>query len=85
MLSHCANPKCRKPLHYLREGRIFVFDLSSDTPDGSGKRTRRLEHYWLCGACSESLAMEQSESGVVVARRRARVQQFQLTPTAIAS
>ena len=27
MVNQCANPKCGKPLHYLREGRIFVFDL----------------------------------------------------------
>ena len=27
MVNQCANPSCAKPLHYLREGRIFVFDL----------------------------------------------------------
>ena len=86
MVSQCANPKCGKPLHYLREGRIFVFDVSRGTADGSGKRTRRLEHFWLCGACSESLAMEQSPDGVrMVARRRARIREFPLTTSAIAS
>ena len=25
MVSHCANPACRAPLHYLRGGRLFFF------------------------------------------------------------
>jgi hypothetical protein len=86
MVSQCANPKCGKPLHYLREGRIFVFELANDIAAGNGKRVRRLEHYWLCGPCSQTLAMEQSADGVrVVPRRRARVQEFPLTPSVIAS
>ena len=62
MVNQCANPKCGKPLHYLREGRIFVFDL----PDASvpvpapGGRARRLQHFWLCGTCSETMVMEQT-------------------------
>ncbi|HEX4065718.1 MAG TPA: hypothetical protein VHZ09_06805 [Acidobacteriaceae bacterium] len=47
---------------------------------------RRLEHYWLCGVCSQTLAMEQAADGVhVVPRRRARVQEFPMTPSVIAS
>jgi len=70
MVSHCANPKCAKPLHYLREGRIFVFDVADRTgPDG--KRSRRMEHYWLCGVCSQTMAMEQSATGVRVVMRPA--------------
>lgn len=85
MVNHCANPKCAKPLHYLREGRIFVFDVPS-TNDGTGKRTRRMEHYWLCGACSQTLVMQQSAEGVrVVARRRAEVQAFPVAPQGVAS
>lgn len=75
MVSHCANPKCAKPLHYLREGRIFVFDVQSGVADKNGKLSRRMEHYWLCGSCSQTLAMEQSRDGVrVVPRLRNRVQ-----------
>lgn len=86
MVSQCANPKCGKPLHYLREGRIFVFDVSTGAADGSGKRARQLEHFWLCGACSQNLAMEQSADGVrVVARRRTHIREFPLRPSAIAS
>jgi hypothetical protein len=86
MVSHCANPKCAKPLHYLREGRIFVFDVAAGEPDGRGKRSRRMEHYWLCGVCSQTLAMQQSPDGVrVVARVRSRVQEFSSARTAMAS
>jgi hypothetical protein len=84
MVSHCANPKCAKPLHYLREGRIFVFDVTNEAGT-SGKHSRRMEHYWLCGLCSQSMAMEQSKDGVrVVARVRSPVQ-VTLTNSALAS
>ncbi|MFP5226292.1 MAG: hypothetical protein ACLGXA_01590 [Acidobacteriota bacterium] len=87
MVSHCANPKCAKPLHYLREGRIFVFDVTAGEVDKkSGKHPRRMEHYWLCGECSQTLAMEQSAEGVrVVPRVRGRVERMPLVGSAIAS
>ncbi|HEX3940603.1 MAG TPA: hypothetical protein VHX11_03880 [Acidobacteriaceae bacterium] len=58
MVSHCSNPNCMKPLRYLREGRIFVFDL----PDFRAKRgvSRHLEHFWLCGSCSRHFSLEQA-------------------------
>ncbi len=64
MVSNCANPNCGKPLHYLREGRIYVFDVPAGTDDVSGKRTRRLEHFWLCGACAQTMVMQQSTEGI---------------------
>jgi|HubBroStandDraft_6_1064221.scaffolds.fasta_scaffold1419730_2 hypothetical protein len=86
MVSHCANPKCGKPLHYLRDGRIFVFDVTAIEADENGKRSRRMEHYWLCGVCAQTMAMEQSADGVrVVERRRGRVQEIPLIRSAIAS
>lgn len=71
MVNQCANPTCSKPLHYLREGRIFVFDV----PDGAtqkidGAKGRRMVHYWLCGACSEGLVLKHSkDEGVRVLPR----------------
>jgi len=86
MVNHCANPKCAKPLHYLREGRIFVFDVSTSEVDKNGKRSRRMEHYWLCGECSRTLAMEQSAEGVrVVPRARGFVQEVPMVRSAMAS
>jgi hypothetical protein len=64
MVDNCANPKCAKPLHYLREGRIVVFDVAGPETGADGKRSRRMEHYWLCGACAESLVLERTNDGI---------------------
>jgi hypothetical protein len=60
MVNQCANPTCGKPLHYLREGRIFVFDLPDPNVPGPGGRARGLQPFWLCGRCSETMVMEQT-------------------------
>ena len=54
MVSNCANPICHKPLHYLREGKIFLFSRTrkSASEDGSSL-PHRLEHFWLCGDCAK--------------------------------
>lgn len=62
MVDRCANPQCAKPLHYLRDGRIFVFDV--DEKNGpSGKRSYHVEHYWLCDLCSQTLTVERTIEG----------------------
>jgi hypothetical protein len=66
MVNNCANPKCGKPLHYLREGRIFVFDLPEEVSAVGGKKKRRIEHFWLCGECSRTMEMLQSKDRVQV-------------------
>lgn len=86
MVSQCANPKCAKPLHYLRDGRVFVFDVGASETSVNGKRMRKMEHFWLCGECSRTLAMEQSPEGVkLVPRTRRRVEAFPMAPSAMAS
>ncbi len=66
MISCCANPACGKPLHYLREGRIYVFEtVAVAAAAGGTARPRRLEHYWLCGDCSLTLALVQDTRGRV--------------------
>ena len=69
MVSNCANPKCAKPLHYLRDGRVFRFDIPDQKLAINGKRTRHIEHFWLCGVCSETLVMEHSAGMVRVASK----------------
>ena len=64
MVSHCANPKCAKPLHYLGDGRVFVFDVPDTIGAAGAKRMRHIEHFWLCGTCSQTMAMQQSSEGV---------------------
>jgi len=67
MVNHCCNPKCNKTLQYLREGKIYVFDVmdSKSTGSSNGSYPHHMEHYWLCGPCSETLFLEQSsEMGI---------------------
>ena len=63
MVNYCANEGCGKPLHYLRDGRIYVFDASAGNTEAGKKRERRLEHYWLCGACAQTLMLVQDTHG----------------------
>jgi hypothetical protein len=65
MVNNCANPGCGKPLHYLREGRIYIFDGSAGTTAPGEKRQRHLDHYWLCGPCAETLMLEQDAQGLI--------------------
>jgi hypothetical protein len=65
MVNHCANPQCCKPLHYLREGRVYVFDVTRPASANSERTARRMEHFWLCGVCSESYFLEQVEDRTV--------------------
>lgn len=64
MVSHCANPKCAKPLHYLREGHIFIFDTATAHSESGGKRLRHLEHFWLCGTCSQAMTLAEQEGKI---------------------
>jgi hypothetical protein len=76
MVNFCANPGCGKPLHYLRDGRIYVFDASVGTTVPGAKRERRLEHYWLCGPCAQTLLLIQDAQGwVQVMSRQRAIQQ----------
>ena len=72
MVNSCANPKCAKPLLYLREGRIFVFE--AEEKEGA-KSVHSIKHFWLCGACSQTLRLEKTNAGVrVVPKRSPRAQ-----------
>lgn len=81
MVSKCANPNCSTTFHYFREGKIFQVEM-----DGSGEtrptgpqliaspgKTPRLEHFWLCGRCANTmtLVLEQGKGVSAVPRERA--------------
>jgi hypothetical protein len=68
MVNVCANPDCGKPLHYLREGKIFVFQIPN--PGASDEIPRHLEHFWLCGDCSGSRTLVQDSTGAVRSIRK---------------
>ena len=58
MVDYCANPGCMKPLHYLREGTVFIFEVNDS--EAVIQSTHQLEHYWLCGDCSSAYRLERT-------------------------
>lgn len=66
MVSYCANPECRTPLHYLRGGRLYRFELKSpaepchDVPNAIC--TRKPAHaaifFWLCERCCSRFSLK---------------------------
>jgi hypothetical protein len=69
MLSVCANPDCGILFDY-REGRFFRFHkdhaLGENPPN-----THCVQHYWLCGKCSELYTLGYVKNrGVVMACRQ---------------
>lgn len=79
MLSKCANPSCSTQLIYLREGKIFVMEHTGKPklrPPGPvlPSSASHLEHFWLCGTCSESLTLVYDpERGVQVIPKELKV------------
>jgi hypothetical protein len=72
MVDHCANPACRKPLHYLREGKVFLFSRKNYKTNGAGLPDR-LEHFWLCGTCSREWTLAaDGQNGVKLVEMRRR-------------
>jgi hypothetical protein len=58
MVDRCANSLCSRTLHYLREGKIYLFEVAASNPlHGVG---HGLEHHWLCGRCSATYRLEQT-------------------------
>jgi hypothetical protein len=72
MVSHCANPNCNKPLHYLREGKVFLFSGKNSSKHKSTP-FQMIEHYWLCGDCARNwtLTMDRDQ-GVQLSERKQR-------------
>jgi hypothetical protein len=58
VVDYCANPKCMKPLLYLREGTVYIFEITDG--DDSARSTHQLQHYWLCGECSMDHRLERT-------------------------
>ena len=77
MLAKCANPTCSTPLVYLREGKIFMvespqpkFEVLSDV--AKPKLLNRVEHFWLCGPCSNEMTITYDrQRGVEIIRKPA--------------
>lgn len=66
MISHCANPGCGMPFHYLRGGRLYRFELRApsspckDVPNAicGAEPSRATVFFWLCEPCSRKFSLE---------------------------
>jgi len=74
MLSKCANPSCSNRLVYLREGKIFMMEAAPSQAEPAmhlPKTSNRIEHFWLCGACSAEMTLAYDrQHGVKVVPKR---------------
>lgn len=69
MIDQCFNPQCKKPLHYLRDGRIFVFGVKN-SGNGDASQESHLEHYWLCGDCASRYIVVQDKEKIRLTEKR---------------
>ncbi|SRR5579883_2158663 len=73
MLYKCANQACHTPFRRLREGKLFQVETEyfaghgpSPTLSRRARPWRRIEHYWLCDACSNFVTLSfDRDRGVV--------------------
>ena len=72
MLYKCANEACSAPFRRLREGKLFQVETEyfaqgqSGGAHGRARPWRRVEHYWLCDACSGYITLTfDRERGVI--------------------
>jgi len=75
MISHCANPDCKLPFHYLRGGRLYRFDVRSpsepcqDVPNAicSLKPSAAAVYFWLCERCCAKFMLTfEPHTGVIL-------------------
>ena len=75
MLCKCANQACNTPFRRLREGKLFQVETEYFGERGAPGITirkarpwRRVEHYWLCDACSPfvTLTFDQNRGVITV-------------------
>jgi hypothetical protein len=72
VVGRCANTECGIPFRYYRDGKLFRFELSAPAMalgvQSEAATHRRIEDFWLCGACASKMTLI-SEGGVRVRTR----------------
>jgi hypothetical protein len=70
MLAKCANPSCTALFHYLHEGRLFRLEADPElipfVDAYASGLSSKVEYFWLCNRCAESLALRLGQDGKVV-------------------
>lgn len=79
MVSRCANPGCLAPFRYLHEGRIFAVHASSTVNHHDGD-SHKVERYWLCATCSNSMTLV-LQNGRVTLRSLAGIPEAGIKPS----
>lgn len=78
MVSKCANPECSASFRYFHKGKLFKVETAGGPDrrramgkdDEHEKLLRRLEFYWLCEDCAESMTLVfDKDSGITVCSR----------------
>jgi hypothetical protein len=70
MLSKCANASCSAPFLYLHSGKLFRMDVPVDsTPGNNGEKKSacRVEFFWLCNECANTMTLSYRQGIGVVA------------------
>ncbi len=60
MVSRCANPDCRTPFLYLREGKLIALRHRAECFG-----TARVEVFWLCGKCDNRMTLKVTLNGEI--------------------
>jgi hypothetical protein len=68
LISQCLNSECRRTLKYLCDGRIVRTEYLVDM-------RLKMEHFWLCGDCSQNFDFRIFADAPAVAIRRERNRQ----------
>ena len=87
MVNQCANSACSNQLHYLRDGKVFLFSRKNPSMNDS-QLPQRLEHFWLCGTCTKkwTLSMDGDNNVQLVETKRRRFRaNYELAPAVRAS
>jgi len=67
MVEKCANPSCSAIFQRLRDGRLFVMEVSAGSPGAGKKPARSLEYFWLCKTCCRTMTLTMhKETGIKV-------------------
>ncbi len=81
MLSKCANPACPAPFLYLRQGKLFRWDIAALAAGGQAsavdsemkKPPRRVEFFWLCNDCAAVMTLAYEKNVGIRTKPLARV------------
>lgn len=69
MFEKCANPDCDRPFDF-REGQLVRFRRSASNVRCAANRcVVEVEHFWLCGRCSELYVLERKSESIAMKPR----------------